>query len=89
MSFSSGHTKLYFTCFSNFIFRHFRCLDQSAVCIKAGVNLNLSEVKRFKEGIEEIKLFWNTTRHLISMQEHSRLSGDCFGVQLLIFNFKF
>ena len=54
--------------------------------LQAGVNLNLSEVQRgLKKEYKKYNYFWNTTRHLISTQEHSKLSGDCFGGHLLIF----
>ena len=47
--------------------------------LKAGVNMNLSEVlKRFKERIEEITFFWNTSSQTVDTTlEHSRLSADC------------
>ena len=59
--------------------------------IKTWVNLNLSEGLRglIKEGIEEIKLLLHHQTLDISTKENSRLSGDFFGVHLLIFNFKF
>ena len=45
--------------------------------------------KRFKEGIEERKLFLEHQQTVDPRQEHPRLSGDCLGVHILIFNFKF
>ena len=55
-----------------------------------GVNVNLSEILRgLKKGLKKENNFWNTTRQLTPTQEHPRLSGDCLGVHLLIFNFKF
>ena len=58
--------------------------------LMAGVNMNLSEVLRglnMKGWKKENYIC--TTRQLISTREHSRLSGDYFGVHLLIFKFKF
>ena len=58
-------------------------------------NIMSSLIKRAREssspeGIEEIKLFLKLHQTVdISTQEHSRLPGDCFGVHLLIFDFKF
>ena len=52
--------------------------------------MNFSEVLRgLKKRQKKENYFWNTTRQLIPTREHSGLSGDCFGVHLLIFNFKF
>ena len=52
--------------------------------------MNLSEILRgLKKGEKKENYFLNTTRQLTPTQEHPRLSGDCLGVHLLIFNFKF
>ena len=45
--------------------------------------MNLS-FKRFKEGIEERKLFLEHHQTVDPTREYSSLSGDCFGVHLLI-----
>ena len=57
--------------------------------LKVGINVNLSEILRgLKKGKKKENYFRNTTRQLTPTHEHPRLSGDCLGVHLLIFNLR-
>ena len=59
------------------------------ILIKAGVNMNLSEIlgslKRDKKGKKRL---WNTTRQLPDPTMTPQVVGQLFGVYLPIFNFK-
>ena len=70
--------------------RHFPIIEMGGRCgLKAGVNMNLSEILlSLKRDWKGKKGLWNTTRQLPDPTMAPQVVGQLFGVYLPIFNFK-